>query len=573
MVLLMTGVIMATNLLAPKRQEPPAARADSAVAAAPAAASLADAPVLPAGVPQAPAQQVVVSSPLYRYTFSTRGASLVGARMLRFASAQQEGQPVDLVPEGSAGMLAHRLVAGGDTIDLRGLPFQASATRLDLAEGGRPQQLRFTFGGQGGLGVEVVYTFRPGDYLVDVSGRVTGAPAGARLLTGLGTGLATHEAAPGRFVNDLAAVALARDGVDVLPFRKVEGSQSLQGPLTWAGVKDKYFLAALVAGEGPAFAELTLRQLPPRRVVVGRGDDTSTVLLPRADAQVSQTLGDGGTFGYGAYLGPQEHNRLAAVGYDLDEVNPYGYRWLRPVVRPIAAAALWAMRELHDTLGVSYGWVLIIIGVLVKLLLWPLNAKAMRAQMKNMAVQPLVQEIQTKYKNDPQKQQEEMIRLYKEHGFNPVAGCLPLLIPMPIFITLYFVFQSAIEFRGVPFAWLPDLSQADPYHIVPILFIGSTFILQWISTKLSGMETNPQMKMMMYVMPVMMGVFFFSLASGLNLYYTASNLAGLPQQVLIARERRRATEDMKAKKAEEEAAARRAAGPMPPSTRQQKRRK
>lgn len=573
MVLLMTGVIMITNLLAPKKQEPPAARADSAAAAAAARAPLADAPVLPAGAPQAPAQQVVVTSPLYRYTFSTRGAALVGARMLRFASAQQEGQPVDLVPAGSAGMLAHRLVAGGDTTDLRGVSFQASATRLDLAEGGSPQQLRFTYGGQDGRGVEVVYTFRPGDYLVDVSGRVTGAPAGARLLTGLGSGLATHEAAPERFANDLAAVALAEDGVEVLPFRKVEGKQALAGQLAWAGVKDKYFLAALVAGERPAFTELALRRLPQRRVVVGSGEDTSTVLLPRAETEVAQPLGQGGTFGFGAYLGPQEHNRLAAVGYDLDEVNPYGYRWLRPVVRPIAAAALWAMRELHDNLGVSYGWVLIIIGVLVKLLLWPLNAKAMRAQMKNMAVQPLVQEIQTKYKNDPQKQQEEMIRLYKEHGFNPVAGCLPLLIPMPIFITLYFVFQSAIEFRGVPFGWLPDLSQADPLHIVPILFIASTFILQWVSTKLSGMETNPQMKMMMYVMPVMMGVFFFNLASGLNLYYTASNLAGLPQQVLIARERKRATEEMKAKKAEEEAAARRAAGPTPPVSRQQKRRK
>jgi YidC/Oxa1 family membrane protein insertase len=308
-------------------------------------------------------------------------------------------------------------------------------------------------------------------------------------------------------------------------------------------------------------------------VVTGSGEDAETTLLPRAQAVVGVPLGQDGGFAYGAYLGPQEHDRLVAVGYDLDDVNPYGYRWLRPVVRPIAAAALWSMRELHHTLGISYGWVLIIIGVLVKLLLWPLNAKAMRAQMKNMAVQPLVQEIQTKYKNDPQKQQEEMIRLYKEHGFNPVAGCLPLLIPMPIFITLYFVFQSAIEFRGVPFAWLPDLSQADPYYIIPVLFVGSTFLLQWISTKLSGMETNPQMKMMMYVMPVMMGVFFFSLASGLNLYYTASNLAGLPQQVLIARERRRATEDMKAKKAEEEAAARRAAGPTPPASRQQKRRR
>jgi YidC/Oxa1 family membrane protein insertase len=389
----------------------------------------------------------------------------------------------------------------------------------------------------------------------------------------LGSGLGTHEADPERFRNDLAALALAAEGVEVLAFKDVEGSETLPGPLTWAAVKDKYFLAALVAGDKPAFTAMTLRPLPARRVVVGSGEDAETVLLPRAQTVVTVPLAQDGGFAYGAYLGPQEHNRLVAVGYDLDDVNPYGYRWLRPVVRPIAAAALWSMRELHVTLGVSYGWVLIIIGVLVKLLLWPLNAKAMRAQMKNMAVQPLVQEIQTKYKSDPQKQQEEMIRLYKEHGFNPVAGCLPLLIPMPIFITLYFVFQSAIEFRGVPFWWLPDLAQKDPTYIIPILFIASTFVLQWVSTKLSGMETNPQMKMMMYVMPVMMGAFFVTLASGLNLYYTASNLAGLPQQVLIARERKRANDEMKAKKAEEEAAARRAAGPTAPASRQQKRRK
>ncbi|HEX2191360.1 MAG TPA: membrane protein insertase YidC, partial [Longimicrobiaceae bacterium] len=517
-----------------------------AAAGARAPAPAARAPLLPAADVQAPASEVVVSSPLYRYTFSTRGASLVGAEMLRYASALRDGEPVDLVPAGMDDFLSHRLVTGGDTTDLRGLPFQASAPALQLAEGTGPQQLRFTYAAPGGTAVELVYTFSPDSYLVEVAGRVVGAGAGAQLVTDLGTGLAAHEADPARFRNDVAAIALvADDGVEVLPFHDVEGSAGLAGPLTWAAVKDKYFLAALVAGDRPAFSGLTVRQLPQARVVTGAGADADTALLPRARTLVSLPLGADGAFGYGAYLGPQEHGRLVAVGYELDDVNPYGYRWLRPVVRPIAAATLWAVRELHETLGVSYGWVLIVIGVLVKLLLWPLNAKAMRAQMKNMAVQPLVQEIQTKYKNEPQKQQEEMIRLYKEHGFNPVAGCLPLLIPMPIFITLYFVFQSAIEFRGVPFWWLPDLSQRDPYYVMPLLFIGSTFLLQWISTKLSGMETNPQMKMMMYFMPIMMGAFFITLASGLNLYYTASNLAGLPQQVLIARERKRATEEMK----------------------------
>ncbi|HEX2092577.1 MAG TPA: membrane protein insertase YidC [Longimicrobiaceae bacterium] len=565
-VLLMSAVILVTNYLFPPPRPEPAgsARRDSVAAQAPASAAPAARAPLPlpaAGAAQAPAREVVVRYPLYRYTFSTRGATLVGAELLRFPSQVQRGRPVDLVPEGVADFLAGRLVVGRDTLDLRGLPFQSSTPGVELGAGDAPRPLRFTYAGADGVGVEVVYTFRPDQYLVDVRGRVTGVPGAALLLTGLGTGLAVHEADPARFRRDLAAVGYVNSGVETVGFHDLEGPRTVGGPLTWVGVKDKYFLAALVAGDRPAFRGLALRPLPQARVTEGSGEEARTVLLPRARVEAVLPLAGDGAWSFQAYLGPQEHGRLVAVGYGLDEVNPYGYRWLRPVVRPIAGAALWVLRELHDTLGVSYGWVLILFGVMMKILLWPLNAKAMRAQMKNMAVQPLMQEIQTKYRNDPQKQQEEMLRLYREHGFNPLAGCLPLLIPMPIFITLYFVFQSAIEFRGESFWWLPDLSQKDPTYIIPLLFIGSTFLLQWLSTKLSGMETNPQMKMMMYFLPVMMGAFFITLASGLNLYYTASNLAGIPQQILIARERRQAQDELNAKKAAEAAAAKR---PGPP---------
>jgi len=191
--------------------------------------------------------------------------------------------------------------------------------------------------------------------------------------------------------------------------------------------------------------------------------------------------------------------------------------------------------------------------VLVRLVTWPLNAKAMRAQMKNMAVQPQLQarmkEIQAKYGKDPQRQQQEMMAMYREMGVNPfsmMSGCLPMMIPMPVLITLFFVFQGAIEFRGARFAYLPDLSLRDPYYLLPVLLVVSMFALQWISTKLSGMEQNPQTKMMLYTMPLMMGFFFWFMPSGLNLYYVSSNIASLPQQLMIANERRRATEAQKA---------------------------
>jgi YidC/Oxa1 family membrane protein insertase len=186
--------------------------------------------------------------------------------------------------------------------------------------------------------------------------------------------------------------------------------------------------------------------------------------------------------------------------------------------------------------------------------------------MKNMGVQPLMTEIREKYKDDPQAQQREMMKLYKEHGFNPFAGCLPLLVPFPVLITLFFVFQNTIAFRGAEFLWLPDLSLRDPIFILPAFLVISMFALQWISMKMSGMEQNPQMKMMMYVMPVMMGVLFFSLPAGLNLYYATTNVASIPQQMLIARERKRAQEAAKLEA--------RKSAPVPPApARKRKRRK
>ncbi len=175
---------------------------------------------------------------------------------------------------------------------------------------------------------------------------------------------------------------------------------------------------------------------------------------------------------------------------------------------------------------------------MMRVLLFPLNQKAMRSQMKNMAVQPLLQEIQAKYKDQPEKLQKEMMKLYKEHGFNPLAGCLPMLLPWPILITLFFVFQNTIELRGEPFLWLPNLSAADPLYILPVLLGLSMFLMQWIMLR-SQEAPNPQMKMMMWMMPGMMMFIFLNLASGLNLYYATANLTTLPQQYWIAKERQK----------------------------------
>jgi len=156
-----------------------------------------------------------------------------------------------------------------------------------------------------------------------------------------------------------------------------------------------------------------------------------------------------------------------------------------------------------------------------------------------MAVQPLLQEIQKKYKDNPERLQKEMLRLHKEHGFNPMAGCLPMMLPYPVLIALFFVFQNSIQLRGVPFLWLTDLSAPDPIYVLPIFMAASMFLMQLVTMRSLPQQQSGQMKMMMYFMPIMMLFIFYRLASGLNLYYATANIATIPQQIWIAKERKK----------------------------------
>jgi YidC/Oxa1 family membrane protein insertase len=319
-----------------------------------------------------------------------------------------------------------------------------------------------------------------------------------------------------------------RDGIKSVPLRKVKDERIEEGPLHWVALKNKYFLAAVLDTGGN-------REGAFGGVIARPGAEPDA-----ADLTTTLALAEDGSFNYRLYLGPQDHNQLAAIGDGLQNVNPYGWKFLRPIIRPLGHLITWALVGMHTTLNLAYGWVLILFGILIRVVLWPLNARAMRSQMRNMALQPRMKEIQEKYKKDPERLQKEMLRLYKEEGFNPLGGCLPMLIPFPVLITLFFVFQNTIVFRGTGFLWLADLSLADPLFILPIVLGASMFLMQLISTR--SMPPNPQTKMLTYIMPVMMTVIFLRLASGLNLYYAAQNLASIPQQLQIARERKRQQE-------------------------------
>ncbi|MDH3298870.1 MAG: YidC/Oxa1 family insertase periplasmic-domain containing protein, partial [Gemmatimonadota bacterium] len=377
----------------------------------------------------------------------------------------------------------------------------------------------------------LAYHFRHDAYLVNVTGRLEGLEGrGYAIVTSLGSGLRTNEKNPKEDHGKFAVVTKGQEnGVEVLKFGDLSDGEGLLvpgGPFQWVAVKSKYFLLAAVAPEGgPMFGGATVQDLPEEFAAVVR------TMLP-------VPAGSGG-FAFSVYMGPQDYGRLNLIGQQLQDVNSYGYRWLQPVSRPLVAIVMPILVWLHIRLSLAYGWVLILFGVLMRVVLFPLYQKSMRAQIGQMRVQPIVQEIRERHKDDPQKMQQEMMRVYKEEGVNPLAGCLPMLVPMPILFTLFFVFQGTIEFRGVPFFWLPDLSLKDPLYIIPVVMGASMFLLQWIGQR-SMTVANSQMKMMMWAMPIFMTFLFANFPSGLNLYYTTSNLASLPQQLYLARERKAA---------------------------------
>ncbi len=535
-VILMIAVMVVTNLLFRPDRAPTPAPADStavdsagetASEAAPpgpstdtSATQIGPAEAVPTATQPAPAADTTfLQTDLLRLGFGPGGA-LLSARLLEYESFDESAgveERVELAQRGGDGLLRPQLRVGQQLLPLR----LVAETGSDTAAG----SIRFAWR-EGNRSAQLTYTIPPDSYILRARLETSGLTESPQLLLGLPSTLRVNEADPNEDRRALAYVVnSAREGIESVNLRSIDEERVDNGPFTWVAVKNKYFLVAAIADStGLPFGGVRASPVAAENA---------------ADLVASLPAAGGETFAFDLYVGPQVADRLAAVGHGLEDVNPYGWSLFRPILRPIGHAVTWALVGLHNTLGIGYGWVLILFGVLIRVVLWPLNARSMRAQLKNMELQPRIKEIQEKYKGSPEVMQKEMMKLYKE-GFNPFGGCLPLLIPFPVLIALFFVFQSTIEFRGVEFLWLPDLSRFDPLYILPLLLGSTMFLQQWITSKSTPSNmNNPQMKMMMYFMPIFMTVIFLRFASGLNLYYVAQNIASIPQQVLLMRERKR----------------------------------
>lgn len=491
-------------------------------------------------VAAATADTITVTTPLARYGVSTRGGVFTSLELERYKSsfAGTKGQRAELIRAGIP-ILGLSVISGADTVRLDQWNFHVEPASLTVA--GEPASLTLT-SEQAGRSVRIRYTFSPDDYRVGVSGSISGiGAAGGQLLLGLGSGIANTEADSVENPKSVPPPALVTYGesAERHDFPKLTAGETVtfSGPFAWAALKSKYFVTAILAFDSTG-GRLSGVSATPSPTAGNR---------PRAAATVVRMpIATSGDFAYTFYAGPMEYDRLKRIGHDFDDVNPYGLPGLRTLIRFFAAPVRWLLVWMHESLHLSYGWVLIAFGLLVRLLLWPLNQKAMRANTALQALQPQLQRIQEQYKQDPAQLQKEMFKLYKENGVNPLGGCWPMLLPMPVLFALFFVLGNSIELRGVPFLWFPDLARPDPFFIIPVLSGLSMFGL----TKVGQMgiqhtaQTKMQAQMMTYMMPVMITIFGFSFASGLNLYWTVSNLASIPQQWLIARER------MKLQKAE-----------------------
>ena len=301
--------------------------------------------------------------------------------------------------------------------------------------------------------------------------------------------------------------------------------KTFNGTTDWAALRTKYFTVAIIPENNKAIDRVTLS---------GVGDEKT------------ETYGASFVFdpinkeGFRLYLGPLEYDRVTSLGVGLESIMDFGWSF----IRPISKGVLYALKSMHGFIP-NYGFVLIVFAFLIKLIVYPLTKKSYQSMSAMQAVAPEINELKEKYKSNPTKLNQATMELYKKRGVNPLGGCLPMLLQMPLLFALFQVFRTTIELRAEPFIWwITDLSSPDtvlllPFKIpiygshvaiLPVLMVVSMFVQQRM---MSGAAQQPQQKTMQYFMTAFFFLMFNGFPSGLNLYYTLFNVLTIAQQKLI----------------------------------------
>ncbi len=513
--------------LAPTLPSPPDPRL-------PSASSRAGQPAAPLAPPRPAAplesERIEVARPLYRAELTTLGAGLVHWELTKFHSGERRGMEPVVLTTGEEPW-AVSLLSPFEELGLGDL----SNELFELEQVGENS---FTFLlRRDGIAIRKTYVFAEDTYVVTLrmdvvnEGREGVAPSFALRWP-------AHVQDGSDFAN-LSLVAL-QDGsleeellggigrpgfLGMSPARSV---YEFPGTIEWAGSQTTYFLSAMLP-DNPSQAEAHFLVAQP---------GTAAVAEVRFEP-VQIPVGRSATREYKVYIGPKEPERLEAIGGNTLQSINLGWSWITPMTVFFG----WMLRALYSFIP-NYGVAIVLLTVLVRVVTAPLTNRQMRSMERMRALSPKLKELQEKYKDDRQKQSEETMRLYRQEKVNPLGGCLPMLLQLPVFIGLFYALQSSIELRQAPFfGWIDDLSAPEtlftipgvgiPFRVLPLI-MGATMVLQQRLTPMPSMDPT-QARMMITIMPIMMTVVFYQFPSGLVLYWMVSNVLAIAHQRLIGR--------------------------------------
>ena len=461
-------------------------------------------------------EEIVVQTPLQSFILSTRGGTITSCKLLKYRDIG--GGIIELLPPTGSGLGIH-LQRANYREDISSAEFVANQSSLQIGPG-EERYLSMVAELGGGRRLEKVLTFNGDRYGFDLQVRYEGFDDDTEAILTWKNGIAFTEREPEIDLPEMRAFAYINEERVEL---KVDDGESDEledkGLLKWAGIRNKYFLISYI----PVDREQRSR-------VVLQGDHQGAQLWPEYSFQLGRRLERSGSWHNTIYLGPLNYDEL--VGYEAELEQAIDFGW--PIVSQISRFLLILFIATHQYVP-NYGWIIVLFAVVIKILVYPLTHKTYESAAKMQELQPKITALREKYKNDNQRLSRETMKLYKEEGVNPLSGCLPLLLQMPIFIALYNLFGKTIELRQAPFVlWIQDLSLPDELliggfglHVLPLLMAVSMFIQQKMTMK------DPKQAVLVYMMPVLMIFIFWSMSSGLVLYWTIFNVLTIGQQLLV----------------------------------------
>ena len=401
--------------------------------------------------------------------------------------------------------------------------FSSSQTEYSLRQGAEKLEVPLTWKSEDGIVVEKVYTFYPGEFHIDVEYRIQNGSNTiwqGRQYRQLRRAFRAEDEEGSMLMGTAAYVGTAYyDGkYEKLPFDDI-AEQKLEKDITggWISMVQHYFISAWIAAS----------QQDPERVYAKKIDSAAgpEYLIGLRSAAVTIPAGETGSLKTRFYAGPKLHEKVSKLAPGLDLTSDYGI--FTVIARPI----FWMLRQIHAVVG-NWGWAIIILTIIIKALFYKLSETSYRSMANMRKLAPKLQALKDRVGDDKQKYQQAMMELYKKEKINPMAGCLPILIQIPVFISLYWVLLEAVELRQAPWIlWIKDLSIKDPYFVLPIL-MGATMLIQ---QKLNPPPPDPMQAKIFMALPFVFTVFFAFFPAGLVLYWFVNSLLSITQQWIITR--------------------------------------